>query len=103
VVSPGTQTRDFTHVDDIVRGIVLVAQKGIGDGYLLGTGQEWPLIEVAKLFHTEYVMKPTLRGERVRGQADTAKAGELGWSPTRRLDEYIASFIAAHRPGELRH
>ena len=103
VVSPGTQTRDFTHVDDIVRGIVLVAQKGTGDGYLLGAGHEWPLIEVAKLFRTEYVMKPALRGERVRGQADTTKAGELGWRPTRRLDEYVASFLAGHRRGELNH
>lgn len=96
VVSPGTQTRDFTHVDDIVRGIVLVAQKGSGDGYLLGTGHEWPLLEVAKLFKTAYVLVPPLRGERVRGQADTTQAGELGWAPRRRLDEYIASFVAAN-------
>jgi UDP-glucose 4-epimerase len=103
VVSPGTQTRDFTHVDDIVRGIVLVAQKGTGDGYLLGAGHEWPLIEVAKLFKTEFVLIPALRGERVRGRADTTKAGELGWRPERRLDEYIASFLATHQPGELSH
>jgi UDP-glucose 4-epimerase len=96
VVSPGTQTRDFTHVDDIVRGIVLVAQKGTGDGYLLGAGHEWPLLEVAKLFGTDYVMIPALRGERVRGQADTRKAGELGWHPEIRLDDYVASFVAAH-------
>jgi UDP-glucose 4-epimerase len=96
VVSPGTQTRDFTHVDDIVRGIVLVAQKGSGDGYLLGAGHEWPLIEVAKLFGTAYVLVPPLRGERVRGQADITKAAELGWTPQRRLDEYIASFVAAN-------
>jgi UDP-glucose 4-epimerase len=96
VVSPGTQTRDFTHIDDIVRGIVLVAQKGSGDGYLLGTGHEWPLIEVAKLFRTDYVLVPALRGERARGQADTTKAGELGWQPQYRLNEYIASFRAAN-------
>jgi UDP-glucose 4-epimerase len=96
VVSPGTQTRDFTHVDDIVRGIVLVAQKGSGDGYLLGAGHEWPLIEVARLFGTECVLVPALRGERTRGQADITKAAELGWSPEHRLDDYIASFVAAN-------
>jgi UDP-glucose 4-epimerase len=96
VVSPGTQTRDFTHIDDIVRGIVLTAQKGKGDGYLLGTGREWPIIEVAKLFQVPYVLTPALRGERVRGQADTTRAGELGWHPQRSLDEYVASFVAAH-------
>jgi UDP-glucose 4-epimerase len=103
VVSPGTQTRDFTHVDDIVRGIVLVAQKGNGDGFLLGAGHEWPLIEVAKLFGVAYEMVPALRGERVRGQADITRAAELGWHPTIKLDSYIADFVATHRPGELAH
>jgi UDP-glucose 4-epimerase len=103
VVSPGTQTRDFTHVDDIVRGIVLVAQKGSGDGYLLGMGREWPVIEVAKLYGVPYELVPALRGERVRGQADTTRAGELGWRPQNSLDAYIARFVSTHRPGELAH
>ena len=96
VVSPGTQTRDFTHVDDIVRGIVLVAQKGSGDGYLLGAGREWSIIEVAKLFRAAYELVPALRGERVRGQADTTRAAGLGWRSEHRLDEYVAAFLAAH-------
>lgn len=96
VVSPGTQTRDFTHVDDIVRGITLVAQKGSGDGYLLGTGREWPILEVAKMFQAPYELVPALRGERVRGQADITKAAELGWRPQRKLDEYVAAFVAAN-------
>ena len=96
VVSPGTQTRDFTHIDDIVRGIVLVAQKGTGDGYLLGAGHEWPILDVAKMFGAPYELIPALRGERVRGRADITRAAELGWRPERRLDEYIAAFVAAH-------
>ncbi|WP_312034343.1 NAD-dependent epimerase/dehydratase family protein [Actinoplanes sp. TBRC 11911] len=96
VVSPGTQTRDFTHIDDIVRGIVLVAQKGSGDGYLLGAGHEWPLLEVAKMFGVAYEMIPALPGERERGQADITKAAGLGWQPEHRLPDYIAAFVAAH-------
>jgi UDP-glucose 4-epimerase len=96
VVSPGTQTRDFTHIDDIVRGLVLVARSGSGDGYLLGTGCEWPLAKVAEMFGTEFVLIPERRGERVRGQADTAKANSLGWHAEKRLDEYLAEFVAAH-------
>ncbi|MDY7087986.1 MAG: NAD-dependent epimerase/dehydratase family protein [Actinomycetota bacterium] len=99
VVSPGTQTRDFTHIDDIVRGIVLVAQKGQGDGYLLGAGHEWSILEVAKMFGTPYELIPALRGERTRGHADNSKAAELGWTVSRRLDDYIASFVAAHPRG----
>ncbi|MCM4083514.1 NAD-dependent epimerase/dehydratase family protein [Paractinoplanes hotanensis] len=96
VVSPGTQTRDFTHIDDIVRGIVLVAQKGSGDGYLLGAGHEWPILEVAQMFGVPYELTPALRGERTRGQADITRAAELGWHPERRLDEYVAAFVAAN-------
>ncbi|XVV13302.1 NAD-dependent epimerase/dehydratase family protein [Actinoplanes sp. CA-131856] len=96
VVSPGTQTRDFTHIDDIVRGIVLVAQKGSGDGYLLGAGHERPILDVAQMFGVPYELVPALRGERVRGQADTTKASELGWRAERQLPEYIAAFVAAN-------
>jgi UDP-glucose 4-epimerase len=92
VVSPGTQTRDFTHIDDIVEGILTCAEKGQGDGYLLGTGREWQLLEVAKLFGRPYVLTPALRGERVRGRAEATKARELGWAPRHSLDEYIAEF-----------
>jgi len=99
VVEPGTQTRDFTHIDDIVRGVVLAAEKGSGDGYLLGTGQEWPLIEVARMFGGEIEMIPALRGERTRGRADVSKAATLGWAPTVKLDEYIARFVADHPRG----
>ena len=54
------------------------------------------MLEVAKMFGTEYELIPVLRGERTRGQADITKAAGLGWGPTRGLDEYIAAFVAAN-------
>lgn len=96
VVAPGTQTRDFTHVDDIVSGILTCFEKGTGDGYLLGYGQERSIIEVAEMFGAEYRVVPsTRRGERERGQADTTRARELGWTPTVELRDYIAERVAA--------
>jgi UDP-glucose 4-epimerase len=101
VVEPGTQTRDFTHIDDIVDGIVICAERGSGDGYLLGRGNERSILEVAGLFDTEITMVPaaTRPGERTRGQADTSRAGALGWQPGRTLDEYVAGFLATHPRG----
>ncbi len=96
VVSPGTQTRDFTHIDDIVAGILTCAEKGSGDGYLLGFGHERPILEVASLFGVPFELVPARPGERVRGQADTAKAAALGWTATRSLDDYIEAFRATH-------
>jgi len=90
VVEPGTQTRDFTHVDDIVSGIITCYRHGSGDGYLLGYGTERSLIEVAELFGAPYVLIPARRGERGRGQADTSAARALGWQPTVDLADYVA-------------
>jgi UDP-glucose 4-epimerase len=95
IVAPGTQTRDFTHIDDIVDGIVICAARGKGDGYLLGYGHERSLIEVAGLFGTSYELVSTRPGERTRGQADTSKARALGWTPKIDLPDYIATVVAA--------
>jgi UDP-glucose 4-epimerase len=96
VVSPGTQTRDFTHIDDIVDGVIRCYEGGRGDGYLLGVGREWRLCDVAEMFGAEYTLVPGRKGERVRGQADTSKARSLGWEPKRSLSAYIEDFKAAH-------
>ena len=42
----GTQTRDFTHVDDIVRGIELAADHDLQGIYNLGTGESYSLNEL---------------------------------------------------------
>jgi UDP-glucose 4-epimerase len=36
IVSPGTQLRSFTYVEDIVAGIIAAGNYGKGDGYPLG-------------------------------------------------------------------
>lgn len=96
VVSPGTQTRDFTHISDIVDGILICADKGQGDGYMLGTGREWSILDVAELFGGEYVLIPARPGERKRGRADTTKVRGLGWEPKYSLDSYVAEFRGDH-------
>jgi UDP-glucose 4-epimerase len=94
VRAPGTQTRDFTHIDDIVDGIVLCAERGAGDGYLLGTGIERRLVDVAAMFGVPHELVPAEHGERERGRADTTKARSLGWAPTMSLDAYVADVVA---------
>ncbi|MCP4416453.1 MAG: NAD-dependent epimerase/dehydratase family protein [Chloroflexi bacterium] len=92
VVAPGTQSRDFTHVEDIVAGIITVFEKGKGDGYCLGTGQPQQIVDLARMFTDNYVLIPERQGERCAGQADNAKVRALGWEPTHSLADYIQSF-----------
>lgn len=95
VVEPGTQTRDFTHIDDIVDGLILCFLRGEGDGYELGTSTEWPIIEVARMFSDDIELIPARQGERERGRADTSRARAIGFDPKRSLVDYAAEFRRA--------
>ena len=97
VVEPGTQTRDFTHIDDIVDGLILCYRYGEGDGYELGTSQDWAIIDVARLFSDDIQMIPARQGERTRGRADTSKARSIGWEPKRSLADYAEAWRKENR------
>ncbi|MFC7166148.1 NAD-dependent epimerase/dehydratase family protein [Halospeciosus flavus] len=49
----GTQTRDFTHVDDIVRGLELAADHELDGVYNLGTGESYSFNEMVELINEE--------------------------------------------------
>lgn len=92
VVSPGTQLRAFTHVDDTVRGLLMVGEKGRGDGYCIGNGKEYSVLEIAKFFGGEIEMLPVRKGDRNYSKIDPTKMKELGWSPTIDVKDYIDQF-----------
>lgn len=89
VVSPGTQTRNFTHVHDIVNGLILVGEEGGGDEYGLGAEQEYSILEIAKLFGGEIKMLPERRGNRMSSSLTIQKSKALGWQAEKSLEEYI--------------
>lgn len=102
VTSPGTQTRNFTHVDDIVDGLILVGERGQGDEYGLGNEESFTMLEVAGLFGADVLMLPPRAGSRMSSGLDTAKARSLGWKPTRSLGDYIREFVATNKRGAAR-
>lgn len=89
VVEPGTQLRNFTHVDDIVAGLLLVGEEGSGDEYGIGADEAYSVLEVASMFGGETVMLPPRRGNRMSAPVITSKLKSLGWSAKHRLPEYI--------------
>jgi phage/plasmid primase-like uncharacterized protein len=64
--------------------------RGEGDGYELGTSQDWSIIEVARMFSDDIQMVPARQGERAWGRADAAKARAIGFTPKRSLSDYAA-------------
>ena len=89
VVRPGTQQRNFTHIDDIIKGLVLAGEKGYGDDYGIGSKESFSIIEIAKLFECKIKMIPERAGNRMSAELKTNKIIELGWSQTKNLRDYI--------------
>ena len=93
VVKPGTQKRCFTHIDDIIAGIILVSEKGKGDGYLLGSHEEYSILDIVKLFDTDFVYLDERKGERYKSTFYDSKTIELGWTPKNNLKTYIKKLL----------
>ena len=89
VNSPGTQKRNFTHVDDIVDGLMLVGEKGEGDEFGLGASEAYSVLDIAHMFGGSVEMRPEVAGNRMDAVLDTTKSRSLGWSSKRKLTDYI--------------
>lgn len=89
IVSPGTQKRNFTHIDDIIDGLVLVGEKGYGDEYGIGSPESFSILEVAELFGGKIEMLPERKGNRMTASVVVDKTRALGWSPKKTLPEYV--------------
>lgn len=89
----GEQRRDFTHVDDIVDGLIRIAESDEKheDAWELGTGCNYSLNELADMFeypNRKYVddVKGNYR-KTLRLNNDMVE--RLGWQPTDKLKSYI--------------
>jgi len=93
ITGDGTQTRDFTHVRDVVRANILAAESekvGKGEVINIGAGRNVSVNDLATMIGGESVhIEPRLEPHDTR--ADNTKAKELlGWVPEVRLEEGIA-------------
>lgn len=94
VVKPGTQRRDFTHVDDIVRGCYLAFRKGKNEEYMLGTKKTYSVIEIARMFKTGVKLIASRPGERLGSVNKNNKAFlHFGYKAKIDIKDYIKSFI----------
>jgi len=98
IVGDGNQRRDFTHVDDIVDGLVKIAfsNEKHDDAWELGTGMNYSVLEVANMFKEKFnsgfnFMPDEPGNYRVTLQENNDSQERLGWSPKDQLKKYIDS------------
>lgn len=95
IYGTGEQRRDFTHVDDIVNGLITIMEKQTyGFIFEFGKGKNHSVNEVASMFGLiSPIYKPAKLGEAkntLNIELDTVK-NILGWEPQIELKDYIAS------------
>lgn len=94
VVMPGTQKRNFTYAGDLARGIIMVGEKGNGDGYSLSNTKGFSILEIAKAFGGEIKLVDGYSGRAESGEAPTKARDELGWTTTVDIIDYINRFVS---------
>ena len=102
VTGDGQQRRDFTHIEDIVDGLIkcmeamhgAVDMRYAGEIFELGRGVNFSIKEIAEMFGTEIEYIPKRPGEYDVTLCDYSKANEtLDYNPVKNIDEYIKEVI----------
>jgi dTDP-glucose 4,6-dehydratase len=100
VFGDGGQTRSFCFVDDLIRGLVSLAESDVHDPVNIGNPDEMTLLDMAKLVveltesRSEIVFEALPEDDPQVRQPDITRARELlGWQPEVDLREGLATTI----------
>jgi UDP-glucose 4-epimerase len=106
VVLPGTQRRCFTHINDIIDGIMLANKHFVNTEVPISSSDEVNIIELANLFidankqatNTELSINflPVRKGDRtasIKNKTDVLRL-QLGWNSKHSLTDYIQNIIS---------
>lgn len=113
VVSPGTQKRSFTHINDTISAIDIILNKMVFPKimnkennqennqennstsleYNISSGIEYSILDVAKMFGDNYIIVKKDKVNRMSSIGDNSKLLELGWEPKIMLKNYIENYV----------
>ena len=94
IVGDGLQSRDFTHVNDVVAANILSAEcdntGAFGEVFNVGTGESYSIIDIAGYIGGKIMHIPFRAGEARHSLADNTKIKTyLDWQPEHNLKDYI--------------
>ena len=100
VFGDGSQTRSFCYVDDLVRGLIALAESDVHEPVNIGNPSEMTLLEMAKLVielteaRSEIVFEALPVDDPQVRQPDITRAKDLlGWEPQTELRDGLARTI----------
>jgi UDP-glucose 4-epimerase len=97
IVGDGNQRRDFTYVGDVVRANIMAAisnpdPEAFGQVYNVGTGNNYSINQIARMFDHETVNITPRPGEARVSLANNQKLRKtFGWSPTMKLEDWLSA------------
>jgi UDP-glucose 4-epimerase len=93
IIGDGEQTRDYVHVDDIVKANLMTATHETalnGEIFNVGTGNQYSVNQIARRFSSNLKYLPPRKGEARHTLADITKIKNyFGWKPKIQLLEWI--------------
>jgi UDP-glucose 4-epimerase len=98
----GNETRDFIHINDMVKAIALIVQKAPFDGsvFNLASGVQTTIGQVAAIFEKYFPGNKTIRfsgndkkGDPVNWLADITKMKTLGFIQQQNMEDNIRKYI----------
>ena len=72
-----------------MNGLLLVADKGNGDGYGIGSHQSFSILQLADMIGLPVKMLPARKGNRLDAPVLSHKTTALGWAQKYFLKDYI--------------
>jgi UDP-glucose 4-epimerase len=100
VVGDGLQTRDYTHVSDVVSANIAATKcsEGFGEIYNIGCGKQYSVIDLAMMIGGSLTHIPPRVGESRYTEANIEKSKRvLGWSPEVSLEDWLAIEVKANK------
>jgi UDP-glucose 4-epimerase len=92
VVGDGSQSRDFTHISDVVEANILASEvsHGFGEVYNIGYGSNYSIIDIANMISNDVKFIPSRIGEVQETLASNEKFKVLtGWTPKVSLVDWL--------------
>ncbi len=90
VTEPGTQLRNFTHIDDTIKGLIYAGMKGSGDGWGIASDESYSILDVVEMLGCKPKMIEGNKANRMDAEIKNQQLKDLtDWKAEKNLKEYI--------------